>query len=201
MDKEQQAQIALAEEQARAITAFNAGVGETNRRERGNFDELLGQFPKKSSQLLRAIVSTLRDYLLDRYSDDDARRLLRELEPVAGYGNGIILPADVVLAGTLFNSIRGAARCNGERFDELVWGARDAKRQAGAREGGKAAGKKLADESAATHQIWRKDANKLIAAGKDPRNVAEILSRRHGVDKSTIRRGLKRTRTNNEDAV
>ena len=124
------------EEQARATTAFNAGVDETNRRERGNFDELLGQFPKESSELLRAIVSTLRDYLLDRYSDDDARRLLRELEPRAGYGNGIILPADVVLAGTLFNSIRGAARCDGERFDLLVWGlagARDLKRQAGTR--------------------------------------------------------------------
>jgi hypothetical protein len=119
-----------------AIAPFVAGVAEATRRERGDFDGLLGQFDKTASPVLRDILSDLRGYLLDRYSDDAARVLLAEHEPRSGYQNVTPVPTDVALVLQLLNNIRSAADCNHDRFTMLILGkggARDLARQAGTR--------------------------------------------------------------------
>ncbi|MBS0567105.1 MAG: hypothetical protein JSS59_06780 [Proteobacteria bacterium] len=118
-----------------ALDAFKSGVADANRRERGDFDGLLGQFDPTSSELLRDILSDIREYLLERTRNDgEARALIDEYEPRVGFRNVTPIPDDVALAVRLLNRIRSAAKCDAEKFAKLVLGAggaRDKKRQAG----------------------------------------------------------------------
>jgi hypothetical protein len=124
------------------LAALDAGIAEANRRERAEFDGLLGQLPEGSSSVLCNIVSMLRDFLLDRYSEADVRALLQEYEPVPGYRNVTPVADDVDLALGIMNLIRSAMRCTDEdprrpdHFTKLILGGvgvRDKKRQAGTR--------------------------------------------------------------------
>lgn len=175
------------------LEAVRAGITEANRRQRGDFDGLLGGFDRSSSRLLRDLLAHLRDYLLDRYTDHDARHLLSVFEPKPGFRNMPIIGDDVLLAIDLLNTIRSAARCEDEEFANLILGVRDAKRQAGTRKAGKTRGEQKRREAVAQHRKWRSEADKLVASGTDPRNVAGILADRHGVHASTIRRGLEKS--------
>lgn len=129
------------------ITAFSAGVSEVIRREQGNWDGLLGQVPNMATDdttqepnkprrrrlLIADILSELRDYLLSRIPEGDARALLAEHEPRAGYGNATPVDDDVRLVLSLLHMIGSAMRCKDQQFDDLVFGLRDANRQAGTR--------------------------------------------------------------------
>lgn len=181
-----------------ALAALDAGIVEADRRERGDFDGLLGGFDRLSSQLLRDVLTYLRGYLLDRYTDEEARQLLVVCEPKSGFRNMPIIDDDIELAIDLLNMIRSAARCEGDKFANLILGpagARDLKRQAGTRKAGKTTGERKALEASAKHQAWCNDAAKLIASGTEPHNVAAILSARHGVSASTVRRAINKART------
>lgn len=118
------------------LAAVEAGIAEANRRERGDFDGLLGQLDGDAPEALRGIVSDLRDYLLARHPEDELRALLAEYEPRPGYRNLTPVEPDVELAISLFNTIRSTMRCTNERLELLVLGkggTRDKKRQAGTR--------------------------------------------------------------------
>jgi len=124
------------------MVALDAGIAEANRRELGDFDGLLGQFDPEASGLLRDILTHLRDYLLDRCSDDEARHLLTVFEPRPGYRNMPVVDDDVLLAIDLLNMFRSVARCTEHapresmKFSNLIFGtagARDRRRQAGTR--------------------------------------------------------------------
>lgn len=103
--------------------AVDAGIAEADRREAittgadgkrvaGQFDGLLGVLDPDSEEavLLRDILAYLRDYLLDRYPDHEARRLLAEYEPRPGYRNMTPVDDDVALAIDLLNMFRSAMR-------------------------------------------------------------------------------------------
>lgn len=180
------------------LTVVKEAIAETNRRERGNFDGLLGNFDELSAPLLRDILTQLRDYLLDRYSDEEAHRLLTKFEPSQEFQWMPVISDDVVLAIDLLNRFRIAARCNDEQFAGLILGragVRDEKRQEGARKAGKTTGARKASEAAARYRAWRDEADKLIANGTASFNIAAKLAARYGVTASTIRRGLKKART------
>lgn len=124
------------------MSALDAGIAEANRREFGDFAKWLGQLDPEASWLLRDILTHLRDYLLDRYSDDEARRLLTVFEPRPGFRNMPVVDDDVLLAIDLLNMFRSVARCTEHapresmKFSNLIFGtagARDRKRQAGTR--------------------------------------------------------------------
>lgn len=113
------------------MEAMDAGIAEANRRERGDFDGLLGGFDELSSGLLRDILTRLRGYLLDRYTDKEASDLLDAFEPPivkGGASSGVVhwhtpvVDTDIELAVDLMNMIRSAARCEGERFANLILG-------------------------------------------------------------------------------
>lgn len=115
-----------------AMAAMKAGIAEANHRERGEFDGLLGQLPQNASILLRDIVSRLRAELHGDYSEAEVRALLEQHEPRPGYRNVICVSDNIKLALELFNMIRSAARCDGDRFAKYILGpggARDAKLQ------------------------------------------------------------------------
>lgn len=127
---------------ADALAAVEAGIAEANRRERGDFDGLLGSLPSEAPQALDYVLSYLRDFLLDRYSDDEARKLLSEFEPRPGFRWMPVVPDDVELALSLLIGIRSAMRCRDDdpkhpdHFTKLIFGkagVRDKKRQAGTR--------------------------------------------------------------------
>jgi hypothetical protein len=123
-------------EQAQSLKAFADGVAEAERREHGDFDGLFGQLPPDSSQLLRDILSDLRDCVLRKHAADEARRLLIERVPCDGYRNVTPVADDVALALDVLISIQSATRCEGDYFAHLILGsagARDKKRQAGTR--------------------------------------------------------------------
>jgi hypothetical protein len=185
------------------LAALEAGIAEANHRERGQFDGLLGQLPDGASKALKNVVSDLRDHLLDRYSETDARRLLQEYEPRPGFRSVTPVPDDVDLALRLLNGIRSAMRCSDDdperpdHFTNLIFGkvgVRDKARKAVIRRAGRATGKARADEAAKRHEQWHTEAAQLVANGKTERNVAAILASRHGVAPSTIRKALKKTR-------
>lgn len=119
-----------------ALKALDAGIDEANRRERGDFDGLLGQLPDGASLALQGVVSDLRDYLLNKYPEDQLRELLEEYEPRPGFQHLTPVDDGVELALQLFIGIRSAMRCEGEHLAILIFGkagARDEKRQAGTR--------------------------------------------------------------------
>src|SRR5690348_383451 len=129
------------------MQAMDAGIAEADRRERGDFDGLLGGLDPEGEEsiLLRGILSRLRGYLLDRYSDEEARHLLDAFEPPIvkdGATAGVVhwnvpgVDDDVQLVIDLLRMIRSAAHCEGERLAILILGkagARDKRRQAGTR--------------------------------------------------------------------
>lgn len=124
------------------LRAFNAGIREANQRERGKFDGLFGQLPQEASQLLRDIVSDLRDYVLRKCTKKEARRLLRERVPQKKYRNVTPISDDVELALRLLNNINSAMRCTDDDpkhpnyFTNLIFGTvgvRDKRRQEGTR--------------------------------------------------------------------
>lgn len=119
------------------LAAIDAGIAETDRRERGGFDGLLGQLNGDAPEALRWIVSDLRDYLLRRYTKDEARALLDEYEPRPGYRNLTPVEPDIELAISLFNTIRSTMRCTGARLDALVFGARVARHRVRSSVGGR----------------------------------------------------------------
>lgn len=131
------------------LAAFMAGVAEANRRERGKFDGLIGQLPKGTALAFKYVLSDLRDFLLEKYSEDEVRRLLDESELRIGFRSkpiipGGIVPDDVELALRLLNGIRSAMRCTGQRFGEMILGkagVRGKKHQAGSKKGGVESGK------------------------------------------------------------
>lgn len=125
-----------------SLRAFNAGIREANRRERGEFDGLFGQLPQEASQLLKDIVSDLRDCVLRKCTKKEARRLLRERVPQERYRNLTPISEDVELALCLLNNIRSAMRSKDDDpghpdyFTTLIFGkvgVRDKNRNAGTR--------------------------------------------------------------------
>lgn len=101
---------------------FMRGVEEANYRERGGFEELLGQFPEEVSGLLKGILTYLRNYLLDKFPEDELRRLLDEYDPASKYRNVTPMDPDVRLAIDLFLSIRSAARKEKDGLGKLILG-------------------------------------------------------------------------------
>jgi len=159
------------------LAAFSAAVDEAKRREKGDFDGLLGQVPNMATAgttqepnkprrrrlLIADILAELRDYLLSRFTYDEARALLAEHEPRAGYGNATPVDDDVYLVLKLLHMIGSALRCKGQQFDDLIFGLRDANRQAATRKPRPArnpdasawiAKKLLADPQCTTGQLW-----------------------------------------------
>lgn len=174
-----------------ALDAFKSGVAEANRRERGDFDGLLGQFDPTSSELLRDILSDLRDYLLDHAKDDDqARALLVEHKARSGFRWVTPIPDDIALVLRLLNSIRNAASCDAKKFEELVLGiggARDKKRQVGASEGGVAAGEVRKAGAAIRHNEWIATAKKLLETGTAKSGLVAVVAKRHAVTAAAVR--------------
>lgn len=121
---------------SRDLRPFEVGLAEFERRSRGPFDGMTGSL-EGGSPVLQGIVSDLREFLLSRYSEEHARALLDEHEPVAGFRN--VTPVDDAtrLALDLLNSIRSATRCERERFVLLVLGPGEAKRRRGNSKGGR----------------------------------------------------------------
>lgn len=74
-----------------------------------------------------------------------------------------------------------------------------AKTRAARMDGGRETGKQRAQKAATKYEQWRREAYDLICSGTcDRHNTANILAKRHGVSRSTIRRGInkaKKTRT------
>ncbi len=135
---------ALEDVDAGALDALEAGIAEADRRERGPFDGLLGSLPDGAPQALSYVLSYLRDFLLGKYPEAEARRLLEVFEPCPGFRAMPIVPDDVELALSLLNGIRSAMRCvddpahprHPDHFTMLIFGktgVRDKKRQAGTR--------------------------------------------------------------------
>jgi hypothetical protein len=172
------------------MQALEAGIAEANRRECGDFDGLLGWLDPEGEEsiLLRDILSRLKGYLLDRYSDEEARHLLDESEPpiikggaTAGvvHWNAPVVDDDVRLAIDLLRMIRSAAHCEGERLAILILGkagARDRKAQAGRRKAGDATGNLRKEAAALQHAKWIERARQMISAGKYPHEVSGIIA-------------------------
>jgi hypothetical protein len=117
-----------------ALNALKAGIAEANRRNQGHFDGLLGLLPKGGSQLLQTLIVELRDTLLNRYTDEEARNLIAEYTPDRDkprYRNVTTVPDDIELALNLLYLIASALKCNPEVRAKLFLGNRDAARQAG----------------------------------------------------------------------
>lgn len=126
-----------------AMDAMNAGIAETNRLARGEFDGLLGSLPTGTSLLLSDILDELRWVVLEHYSDEETLALLEERRPqlrpdgLSSYRNCTVVPEEVELALRLLNLIGSANRCEGDRFLKFLLGPaglRDTKRQAGTRQ-------------------------------------------------------------------
>ena len=131
------------------LAALDAGIAEANRRERGEFDGLLGNVPEDAAALLSIVVQEARDCLLSHYTEGDARALLEQCDLQKRFAGlteaekdavvrevvALELPDDVTLSLRLLNAIRRAYRSvDIERMVLGVSGARDRKRQAGTRQ-------------------------------------------------------------------
>lgn len=176
---------------AEPLTALQAGIAEANRRERGAFDGLLGQLHDGASKALQDVVSDLRDYLLDRFSEAEVRSLLREYEPRPDFRHVAPVPDDMRLALRLLNNIRSAMRCESKRLDVLILGelgARDKKRQAGSSKGGVASVAARSGENSKSAAIIK--AAKVYRGA--PASRAVNIARKVGVSPQYVRLVLKR---------
>lgn len=159
---------ALEDVDAEALAALEDGLAEASRRERGPFDGLLGSLPDGAPQALSYVLSYLRDFLLDKYPEAEARRLLEVFELCPGFRAMPIVPDDVELALSLLIGIRSAMRCvddpahprHPDHFTKLIFGGvgvRDKKRRKELSEGGKArhANDPKAGAKAAALTLWK----------------------------------------------
>lgn len=117
------------------LDAVKAGLAQAHRKASADLAGLPRILDPESeeSPLLREMLAYLRDYLLDRYTNDEARALLVEYEAQEGFRGVTPTPRDVKLALALLNMFRDAAHCEPERFATLVLGkagARDRNLQA-----------------------------------------------------------------------
>lgn len=191
-------------ESEKSTSEFDVGVSKAKLRKKGDFDGLLGQLPRNASLLLNDILSELRDCVLRKHSLAETRRLLKERAPRSGYRNVTPVADDVALALDLLISIASAARCEGDHFAKLIFGPevlmlrpaaqRDAERKEAMRKAGRVTGAQKHEEAVARYVQWCQEADNLVANGKNPRDLAEILAQRHSTSASTIRRGLKKAR-------
>lgn len=197
-----------------AFEAFDRGLKESERRNKGKFDGLMGDFQGEHSELLRDICLYLRDHLLDRCSQDDvrdlvrlkrppkwnespeelARALLKEYSPRDGWVTPV--PEDVEFALGLVNMIASALRVEPERRDLLILGKagkRDKKRQEGAAKGSSQSAQQRKEQ--AWNEWGRRcvnDAKSLLATGSHERHeLAGILARKYDKNERTIRNLLK----------
>ena len=184
------------DQQPEPATALEIGIAESNRRVRSDFDGLRELVPEDGSRLLADILSELRDVLLNRYSDKEARDLLEEHKPAPGYRNVTPVPYDdVVLALRLLGAIRVEMQLNGGEFSQYVLGsagARDRRTHAGRRQGGKNTGKHLAAEASEWHAECVAKARALLAQGKSQRELAAILAKQFSVSARRVRDILKK---------
>jgi hypothetical protein len=165
--------------------ALDAGIAEANRLSKGQFDGLLGSLPTGSSKLLQMILDELRWVLLENYTDDEAKALLREFEPRPGFRNMSVVSGEVELAIRLMNLIASTLRCEGDRRINFLFGPKEAARRSGSRKGGRSRSEPEWWD-AAESEAWR-----LLKAGTTPANLVGKLLPKFDVDARTLRRVLR----------